>query len=71
MKMTESFQLGLLRMALTTCETKPGRAGCRWEDARRFQGSAAKSEVGIDEGDLGERSGRGLGEEESQGQDVR
>jgi len=36
-----------------------------------FEGYAAESEVGIDEGDLGERSGCGLGEEELQRQDVR
>ncbi|MDX6464857.1 MAG: hypothetical protein QOE55_8554 [Acidobacteriaceae bacterium] len=36
-----------------------------------FEGNAAESEVGIDEGDLGERSGCGLGEEESQWQEVR
>ena len=36
-----------------------------------FEGRAAESKVGIDEGDLGERSGCGLGEEERQGQEVR
>ena len=36
-----------------------------------FEGNAAESEVGIDEGDLGERSGCGLGEEELQRQEVR
>ena len=36
-----------------------------------FEGNAAESEVGIDEGDLGKGSGRGLGQEELQRQEVR
>ena len=36
-----------------------------------FKGRAGESEVGIDEGDLGERSGCGLGEKELQRQEVR